>query len=210
MSMETFQGISPIFPDAIKVLCTGVGESTLNPDFEIMVKMLTEHGCWISFTTTGNPLDVALCKRLVGYKVDEIIFSIDSIDPETYGYHHRGGSLEKVMDNIRTIHETKEVFKSYQPHLTWVLVGMKSNLEELNAAVQVAASMGFRSFFVEQLQPALQGHRKEYWDFYSKQNVIESPEDIRFAAACLGGGRKSAKDAGIIFASSYDSVLKLP
>jgi sulfatase maturation enzyme AslB (radical SAM superfamily) len=207
MSMSTFAKVVPILSGVIRVTCSGIGESSLHPQFMEIIRTITQHGCHASFITSGNPLTPELCRELVKAGVVEIVFSIDSMKDDLYAYHHRGGSLARVKENIMAIQRARKELNSSGPYLIWFMVGMKSNLAEFPEAVRTAVDLGFRSIYVEQLVPPREGYKRAYYDFYREENVVSNEEDAHFAVDALGGARELAQSLGISFSSAYDFIL---
>ena len=206
LKSEIFKKIVPFLPYVVKVVCTGNGESLLHPDFMTMLQLMSEHQCVISFNTNGNTLRPEVCKRLVELGVWEVVFSIDSIDDQLYAYHHRGGKLSRVMENLETIRRTKREMGKNLPVLLWFFVGMKSNLPELPRVLERAVELGFQALYVERLIPSNTWMKQEYRDFYDRENLV-SPDDQPWVKETLQKSKELAAKLGIGFSTGYPGVL---
>ena len=115
MSMETFytilneisghigsKGLEPAKVGAIKL--NWRGEPTLHPDLVDMVGMAK--ACLVpevAINTNGTKLTPVLSKKLIEARIDRIIISVDSIDPELYESQRVGAKLAPVIDNIEAL-----------------------------------------------------------------------------------------------------------
>jgi len=180
MSMDIFEKIAPLLKDVLFVVCTGIGESMLNPSFIDILSLIKENECILSFNTNGLLLDEKKALRMVELGVDEIVFSIDSIDPDLYGYHHRGGKFDTLIRNIKRLDSIKKAFPSKKPRLAWYFVAMKSNIGELSKIVAKATHLGFSAIQVAPLLSTKQGQRQEYIDFYDQENLEKPADKDRF------------------------------
>jgi len=207
MLRPVFDKIAPYLPYAIRVVCTGNGEAVLHPDFHEMMQILGGTKCQISFNTSGNPLTPELSQAVVDLKVYEIIFSIDSIDENMYAYHHRGGSLKRVMEKPGA--DPPPQAGSAQPaaHSAVVLRGMKSTLPELPRVVRRAAELGFQALYVERLIPADPHMKQCYRDYYAQENLISTPADRQWLREALDEAQKLAVSLGIGLTTGYSAIL---
>lgn len=203
MSWETFQKVAPLFPHAIQVSCTGIGEAVGNPHFLEMIRVIRRHHCFVSFTTSGNPLTTSMCEALVEEGAHEIGWSIDSLNEDLYRYHHRGGSLEKVLENLATIQRKKRELHSDVPVLLWNFLAMRSNLGELPDVLRYAAERGFQALHVGALVPAAPGYCQAYHEFYAEENPLATPDERRRLSATLQEAQQLASTLGVSFSSSH-------
>lgn len=115
MSMETYytilseisghigcKGLEPAKVGAIKL--NWRGEPTLHPDLVDMVGMAK--ACLVpevAINTNGTRLTPILSKKLIEARIDRIIISVDSINPELYETQRVGAKLAPVIDNIGSL-----------------------------------------------------------------------------------------------------------
>ncbi len=200
MTMEVFSKISPLFGNAMQVICTGIGESLLNPHFMDMIDIIKRNKCRVSFNTNGLLLNEERTLRMVEMGVDEMVFSIDTISPDLYNYLHRGGDHDILMANIRRLDSMKQKMASQKPRLVWCLVAMRSNIGELPEIVKSAADLGFSTFQILPLIPTVKGHNREYMTFFDEQN-LENTEDKDRVKQVLNHAEQLALQTGLHFMS---------
>lgn len=103
MRLEEFEKIMGEFGQVLQhINITPVGEAFLNPDIYDIIACAKKFGVCVSLDTNGQILDV---QRTVTSGLDEITFSVDGFTQGTYEKYRRGGSLEKLLQNISSLHE---------------------------------------------------------------------------------------------------------
>ena len=55
---------------------------------------------YLYISTNGLPLDESKISRLAESGIDEITFSVDGADQQTYGRYRQGGNFAKLLKNI--------------------------------------------------------------------------------------------------------------
>ncbi|APR82276.1 Coenzyme PQQ synthesis protein E [Minicystis rosea] len=78
----------------------GLGEPTLNPRLPEMIRLAHRAGIYTELSTNGTLLTPALTEALLDAGLDEIGFSIDSIDEAEFERIRKGASFRAVMRNI--------------------------------------------------------------------------------------------------------------
>lgn len=176
MSDSTFDSIKPLLSRAILVIGHENGESMLNPNFLKFVRYIKDAGCRFTFNTTGLLMNSEMSAALVSYGVEEIMFSIDSINSDTYNYLHVGGSLDTVLKNISCLNKHKRYYNSPVPRIGWYLCASRINYMELPAIVDYAIDNGFGSIYVAPLNEPNESQNQRYHEFYKKENLKADTE----------------------------------
>jgi len=109
------------------------GEALLNPDLPEIVKSAYERGVATSLGGGVNMNDASdeALEALVRYKTTRIRVSVDGVTEETYRRYRVGGSLHKVLANIKKINEFKESYQSEFPELLLQFILFGHNEHEL-------------------------------------------------------------------------------
>lgn len=109
-------------------LC-GAGEPIMHPRITEVAEKIVNSGRKLSLFTNGNTMNAALARELVRIPVDEIIFSIDAADQETYAAIREGGNIDRVIANLAAMGE--EIRKSgSRTRLSVMTLIMDSNYKE--------------------------------------------------------------------------------
>ncbi len=201
MSSAVFDKISPLFRTALEVIGHENGECMLNKRFIEMVTEIKNNGCRFMFNTTGQLIDDVKAVQLVELGVDKIMFSIDAIEPETYAYLHKGGTLDKVLSGIEAINREKAARGVTQPRLGWYFVACKSNIDQLVPAARRAVELGFGIMFVTHLNKPTGEQWRSYFDFYKQESLFADPDLQALYQSSLEEARCLATDAGLEFFS---------
>jgi len=199
MSMATFQKFVALLSTALLVIGHENGESMLNKNFMEMVKIIKENKCRFLFNTTGLLLTPEKSKNLVEYGVEQIMFSIDSIDEGLYEQMHKGGTLSKLMDNLHGLNDAKRNAKSLFPQIGWYFVASKSNIREIPAIIERASELNFNSLYITHLNQPTQEQGRSYFDYYRKESMMRSEEDKSFLQTALSEARTMAAERNLKF-----------
>jgi MoaA/NifB/PqqE/SkfB family radical SAM enzyme len=126
------------------------GEPFLNPDLFKMIAYAKSRKIVVHSSTNGQVrFDGASAGELVESGLDSLVFGIDGATPETYVQYRKGGNLERVLENVKTIVRAKERRGSLVPRLTLRFVAMRQNEQELPLAYRLAQELGVDFFAVK-------------------------------------------------------------
>ena len=151
LSLRTFEEfIAEVGDYLLLIVLWNWGEPFLNPDLIPMIACAKSKNIVVHSSTNGNlKLDDETADRLVESGLDSLVLGIDGATQETYSAYRKGGNLEKVIANIRTIVRAKIKEGSPTPYLTLRFVVMQHNEKELPAAHQLARELGVDFFAVK-------------------------------------------------------------
>ena len=151
LSLRTFEEfIAEVGDYLLLIVLWNWGEPFLNPDLIPMISCAKSKNIVVHSSTNGNlRLDDEFAGRLVKSGLDSLVFGIDGATQETYSAYRKGGYLEKVIANIRTVVRAKMKQGSPTPFLTLRFVMMRHNEKELQAVHQLARELGVDFFAVK-------------------------------------------------------------
>jgi MoaA/NifB/PqqE/SkfB family radical SAM enzyme len=98
--------------------------------------------CKIGVYSNGMLITKERAYRLMQSGLTELNISIDAAHPETYRKVRRGGKLETVHENIRTLMQVKRETRAKYPMIGINFVMLNENEGELVAFVEQAADFG--------------------------------------------------------------------
>jgi len=84
---------------------TTFGEVFLNPDIYEIIACAKSYGMLVQVDTNGHKLDP---ERTLASGLDEITFAVDGITQENYETYRRGGRIDRVLQNMRALHDLAE------------------------------------------------------------------------------------------------------
>ena len=93
-----------------------------------------------------NTVKPAVLEALVRYRFRTLTVSIDGASQQTYSQYRVGGDFDTVLGNIRSINEHKARHKSRFPMLIWQFIAFGFNEHEIEAAGELAQSLGMKFF----------------------------------------------------------------
>jgi len=152
MSYENYQQIMRKNGKYIRWLdLSGIGEPLLHKDIIKFIKLAKEHGIpTVQLDTNGNfHLTEQKAEELVGSGLDVITVSLDGITKETYLKNRIGGNIDKVINFVKIIAQTKDRFKSLKPKILVQLIMMRHNVKELERFKQLSAKIGADFFRIK-------------------------------------------------------------
>lgn len=155
MKADTFERILasiPAFPALDRVVLTSFGEPLTHPRIMEMIEKLRALKLSVTLGTNGLLLKEKVAKELVRLGVDQVVVSIDGIQPETYA-GVRGAQLTEVLENIERFNEIKRQAGVVNPTLGIEFVAMKSNQAELSGLAELATRLGVAKTVVSNVLP---------------------------------------------------------
>lgn len=141
---EVRQMILPIADQVEEFTLHGTrGEPLLNPEVVAIITWLkAKTSAKISFSTNGSLLDEEMAQGLILAGLDRIIFAIDGLDQDTYEEYRVGGSLNKVLTNMKNLALLKRENKCALPKIIFQLMPMSTNEHQLTEVRDFAFNHG--------------------------------------------------------------------
>ena len=144
MSFETYRKTV----DEIRNYCVWLtlyswGEPFLNKDIdEYIAYAHRARLATIISTNLNKPLTPEMAEAVVRSGLDTMIVSLDGVTQEVYEQYRVAGRLDRVLDNLRLLVETKRRLGVETPYLEWQFIVMKQNEHQIEAARVVAEEIG--------------------------------------------------------------------
>jgi radical SAM protein with 4Fe4S-binding SPASM domain len=133
------------------------GEPFLNPSIYEMISYAKQKGIKLVSSTNGHLFkNREQADRLIASGLDSIIFAVDGISQETYEPYRQGGSLESVLQAIRTVVARKRDLKSKTPLINFRFIVMKHNEHEIPRLKELAKSLEVDALTLKTLNPVNQ------------------------------------------------------
>jgi sulfatase maturation enzyme AslB (radical SAM superfamily) len=145
MTLDMFKTIMAEYGEtAISLRLYNYGEPLLNRDVYDMVRIAR---CYKINTVISSNMNVADPEALVDCGLDVLIMSIDGATQEIYEIYRRGGSLERVLKNVKAVVAEKRRRKTKSPFLIWQFLNFEHNHHELGVARKLAKRLGVDHFY---------------------------------------------------------------
>ncbi len=200
MSFEAFRALVDELPDLESVTMQGLGEPLLAPDFFQMLEYLAERRIRVGFNTNATLLTRDRAERLVALGVEWLHVSIDGATAPTYEAIRHRSRFDLVRRNVEGLVEVMRDAGVEKPALEVVFVAMRRNVHELADVVRLAADLGIRKVWVQNLSHSFSdtdpaGSYREIRE-YASAEALWSERDEE-AARSFGNAAQVAGELGV-------------
>jgi MoaA/NifB/PqqE/SkfB family radical SAM enzyme len=184
-------------PEVRRVVLHGIGEPTLNPLLPEIIALVKSRGACALFNTNGLTLRGSLLERIVRSGLDEVRVSVDSASPETYRRIRGADGLARIMANVKALQAAKHRAGSLTPCVSLWMTGMKTNIAELPALIDVAYEAGVQEVYLQRLVYSGRGLAAEEQSLYGRLEEVEhrAIEDAEAKARALGITLRGSSEA---------------
>ena len=186
MPLVDFQSVIDGQPGLVEIKIQGMGEPTMQGDaFFDMIRYARRKHIWVRTTTNASLLHLNdNYAKLIDSGVNDVQVSLDGATAATYEGIRRGGKFDRVIQNCRLLNDYAGK-KGNVGIQMWVVV-QRTNLEELEALVDLAGDLGFgRLTFALDLNDWGQ----DVWRDTNGQVAVEHLVDTKRAFALVEQGR---------------------
>ncbi len=149
------------FKDVKEFYFGGFGEPLSHLRILEMIELAKKSDLKVTVSSNGVLLDRNMVKALVKAKLDQIVVSFDSAQPQQYGNIRVGSSLTNVVANIHALNEEKMNKRSHLPKIGIEFVAMKRNIQEIPAMSMLARTLGASFVIVTNILPHTEDMIKE-------------------------------------------------
>jgi radical SAM protein with 4Fe4S-binding SPASM domain len=151
LSLETFkQFIDEMGDLLLLIVLWDWGEPFLNPHLTTMIEYAAAKNILVHTSTNGNIIfSDETAAQIIDSGLTSLVFGVDGALAETYKTYRKGGDLERVKENIRTLVRAKKRKSSPTPLLTLRFVAMQHNEAELVLAEKMAQDLGVDYFSIK-------------------------------------------------------------
>ncbi len=151
LSLDEFKSLASQMPDLRRAVMQGIGEPLLNRDLASMIRHLKERGVYVVFNTNAALLTRRRQIELIDSGLDELRVSLDGSTPETYLKVRGIPAFERVVANVAEMVRTKHERSASSPRLSFWVTGMRENLAELPAVIELAARIGVEEVYLQRM-----------------------------------------------------------
>ncbi len=176
MKYEDFQKIlDELGPHLYDLELSGWGEPFINKDIYKMFNYARERApkAYIYTDTNGHFIDNDM---LFNSPPDELVFSIDGIDQETYEKYRVNGELNKVLNNLRNCIETKRKLQIDKPKIVVKFISMKHNEHQLDSIPDFTRQIGADDYRIELFTSRSVKHAREFMSTISRYQKYDAEQ----------------------------------
>jgi MoaA/NifB/PqqE/SkfB family radical SAM enzyme len=144
MPLEKFDRIMrTLKPYLSSVNFANWAEPLLHKDVYGMIASAKRHNdAYCSLSSNFHAFNERDAEKMVRSGLDYLIVAMDGMDQTSYERYRRGGSLDKVLENIRTLVTVKKAMKSRKPFIEWQYLVFKHNEKDMRRAVKLREELG--------------------------------------------------------------------
>jgi radical SAM protein with 4Fe4S-binding SPASM domain len=175
MGQLTFENFKKLLDDLgdylIQVQLWNQGEPFLNKSFLDFVRYANKKGIMTHTSTNGHFIRTDEdAENLVKSGLDQLIFSMDGTNQESYEQYRVGGDYQLVMDTLKRITRAKHRLKSDKPLVELQFLVFKHNKDEIDQLITMSKRLELNriSFKTAQI-------------YSNQQGEAFLPEDIAFS-----------------------------
>jgi MoaA/NifB/PqqE/SkfB family radical SAM enzyme len=151
LTLAEFRSIVDQFHDLDRVVLHGIGEPLLNADLVAMIRYARERqpSATVSFNSNAILLDEDWQNALIDAGLDEYRVSLDAATAATYARIRGIHAFDTVVENVRRF--AGLLRGAERPRLSFWMMALRENLDELPALVDLAAEIGVPEVYVQRL-----------------------------------------------------------
>ena len=140
LDLDSFKGLmDDVGAYIYQVQFWNQGEPFINKNILEFIKYAKSKGVVTQTSTNGHFIrDVAAAEALVSSGLDQIIFSMDGTNEESYEKYRVGGDFNLVLDTLGRILEAKRKLKSRTPLIQLQFLVFKHNQDEIEQLIELA------------------------------------------------------------------------
>lgn len=120
----------------------GWGEPFLNRDIFEMIRYAKGKRLFVRTSSNFNAFKEGDHEKIVQSGLNQINASLDGTTQEVYGQYRVGASLDKALENLRKLIETRRQLGSLRPLIEWQFIVSKVNYSQIKDVRRLAAETG--------------------------------------------------------------------
>lgn len=151
LSWENFVRIVEQFPDMQRAVLHGIGEPLINSNLARMIEYLKARDVTVLFNTNATLLNETWARKLIAAELDELRVSIDGASPEMYAQIRGAPLLDKIIENLKRFTTLQNKLGAQTPRVSIWMTGMRENVHELPALVELADKVGVRQVYMQRM-----------------------------------------------------------
>ena len=209
LTLDQVRRILDWFPDVKRVVLHGIGEPLLNRRLPEIIAAVKRRGAYALFNTNGLLLRGGMADAIAASGLDELRVSVDAAAPETYALVRGADGFDRIVQNLRAFAEVKLRKQATNPKVSLWITGMKTNVRELPALVELARDIGVEEVYLQRLVYSERGLAAESEALYgqSEHDDLAAIRRAEGRAAELGvtlrgSGEASSSSGGLLRAAA--------
>lgn len=174
LTVSQVKRILDCFPDVRRVVLHGIGEPLLNRELPEIIAAVKGRGAYALFNTNGLLLRGTVARAIAASGLDELRVSMDAASPRTYTRVRGADGFDRIIRNLRRFVDLKRRLEVTGPSVSLWITGMKTNIRELAALVELAHEIGASEVYLQRLVHSERGLAAESEALYGRA----TPDDL--------------------------------
>ncbi len=152
------------------------GEPLLHPEIAAMVDLCHKAGIATIVSSNLNTHNGKVLEDLCDAGLDLLVVSLSGASQHTYEQYHRGGHLERVVENTRRLIQYRNLRRVKRPFIEWKYLVFSHNAHEIATARSMAKKIGvdvFRPLAGSGPDSAREGVKSKWIDRVVDQQCVQ-------------------------------------
>lgn len=139
--------VDPLSSTLLGISLSNHGEPLLHNNIAALIEYAHQKKISVSFPTNMSlKLDKASIEKLVRSGLDSILVSLDGASEATYSKYRVGGKFGLVVENVKSIAQTKQRLGLNRPKIIWKFVVLDHNKHEQHLVKKRYRELGFNAY----------------------------------------------------------------
>lgn len=191
------------FPGVERVVLHGIGEPLLNGALPEIIAAVKRRDAYALFNTNGLLLRGSVAAAIASSGLDELRVSVDAASPEIYELVRGADGFGRIVQNLRDFDKVKRGVRALGPKVSLWITGMKSNVRELPALVQLAHEIGVGEVYLQRLVYSERGLAAEAEALYGRAeredlDAIRTAQSLADSLGVTLRGSGEASSSGLL------------
>lgn len=160
--------------NALSIALYNWGEPFLNKEIFNIIYYTTENRLGTTVHSNFNQFSEEMAINAVKSGLTHIYLSIDGATQSAYEKYRVKGQIDRVIENLKIMIETRKRMKSKYPIITWKFLVFDHNKHEVQQAMNIAKSIGVDEFEVFIAHPKLMDIYDEAENYRNDPLLLQS------------------------------------
>jgi MoaA/NifB/PqqE/SkfB family radical SAM enzyme len=200
LTFDEFVRIAGQFPGMRRCSLHGIGEPLLNRGLPRLIAYLKAQGVEVLFNSNGTLLTPPWQEALVRSGLDEFRCSVDGAHPETYARIRGADVLDKVIEGLGGLVQTRTRLGAAAPRISIWCVATRENLAEMPDLVRLAARLGVPEVYLQRMTFFSQQPEQQYGMARQELRIFDAALDRQ--EAIIAKCEVLSEQLGIAFRAS--------
>jgi MoaA/NifB/PqqE/SkfB family radical SAM enzyme len=209
LDIRLLEKLEPYFEPCVVGRLVGAGEPFTNKQFMEYARMFSTKLCRLACTTNGTLINGKTARSLIETQFDYLIISLDAARKETFEQIRKGASFNRVIHNIRHLVRLKKKNGSFFPIISYSMVVMNQNIQELVPLVELVHDLGGCHLNVVPMTIPFKSLPASYVRFY-RENALCLSDNVESARKIFELADRRAKELNVNLTCNMDAIFSRP